>query len=177
MINMILGRFEPIEKRAMPTIILFGLIMLAVRVLLATPFWKSGLTRWDDFPAGYLTKLSFSTNYLFANEFKLHFFWGEMAIPFPEIVGYLTGVAEIALPILIVIGLLTRFGALALLAMSVVIQLVFPDGLINSVDPMNSHALWMAYAVLIVIFGPGMFSLDQVLRKLGIGGAHTASTG
>lgn len=175
MIAMILGRFDPVEKRSMPTMLVFGLIMLAVRILLATPFWKSGLTRWDDFPSGYLTKLSFSTKYLFVNEFKLHFFWGEMAIPFPEIVGYLTAVAEIALPVVIIIGLLTRFGGLALLGMAVVIQLVYPEALFNTVDPMNSHALWMAYAVVIVIFGPGMFSLDYVLRKMGIGRSSAAA--
>lgn len=176
MFDLILGRFKPIESKALPTILVFSVAMLVVRILLATPFWRSGLTRWDDFPAGYLTKLSFSTGYLFEHEFKLHFFWGEMAIPFPHLVGYLTAVAEIALPVLIVIGLLTRFGALALLAMSIVIQLVFPDGLINMVDPMNSHALWMAYAVLIVIFGPGMFSLDHVLRRFGLKRGEVATS-
>jgi putative oxidoreductase len=52
----------------------FGLFPISVkrlvlRVTLALPFWKSGLTKWD----GWLT-LSFGAKTLFADEFKLHVF-------------------------------------------------------------------------------------------------------
>lgn len=54
------------------TIGLFGLFpmsltMLVLRLTLALPFWKSGLTKWD----GWFT-LSFGAQALFTDEFKLH---------------------------------------------------------------------------------------------------------
>ena len=168
MLDLVLGKFRPAESRPLPLFLTFSVVMLVLRLLLAQPFWRSGLTRWVDFPAGYLTKLASSTKLIFANEFKLHFFWGEMPIPFPEVVGYMTAAFEILLPIIIVLGLLTRLGALGLLAMTCVIQLVYPDALINTYDPMNSHLLWMAYAVVIIVCGPGLFSVEGLLRRFAL---------
>lgn len=161
MLDLAFGRFKPIENRAMPAIIAFGLVMLAARVLLAMPFWASGQTRWVSFP----TRISSTTTYLFQNEFMLHFGLFDMPIPFPLFVAHVTALAEIILPVLIILGLLTRLGGLALFAMSVVIELVFPDAFINFSDPMNSHALWMAYGLAIAWFGPGPFSLDWLVRR------------
>ena len=53
---------------------LFGLFplsltMLVLRVTLALPFWKSGLTKWDGW-----FNLSFGAKALFTDEFKLHLF-------------------------------------------------------------------------------------------------------
>jgi len=169
MLDLLLGKFKPVEGRPVAEVVVFSVVMLILRLLLAQPFWRSGLTRWVPFPSGYLTNLASSTKIIFANEFRLHFFWGEVPIPFPEVVAYMTATFEILLPIVIVLGLLTRLGALGLLGMACVIQLVFPDGLINTYDPMNSHLLWMAYAVLIVIFGPGTFSADWLVRRFGLG--------
>jgi putative oxidoreductase len=127
-----------------------------MRVALALPFFRSGLTRWDSFLA-----LSPSANYLFAEEFKLHIFGGEYSIPSPDIVAYMTGLAEITLPILLILGLATRFSALGLLAMTGVIQLVVPDGWINF------HLYWAALAVGILAMGPGFLSVDrQIIARM-----------
>lgn len=166
MLDFILGRYRPIEGKTMPQVLIFGAVMLVLRVLLAMPFWASAQTRWVDLPSGFLTNLSSSTTYLFKNLFELHFFWGTMKIPFPEFTAYMTGVGEVILPILVVAGLFTRLGALGLLAMTCVIQLVFPEALINLSDPMNSHLFWMILAALIAYFGPGIFAIDTVLRKV-----------
>ncbi len=122
------------------------------RVALALPFFRSGLTRWDDFLV-----LSPSARYLFEEEFKLHIFGGEYAIPFPDIVAFITGMAEIGLPILLVLGFATRLSALGVLLMTAVIQLVVPDGWINF------HLYWAALAVSIIAMGPGPLSLDRQL--------------
>lgn len=122
------------------------------RIALALPFFRSGLTRWDDF-----LQLAPSANYLFEEEFKLHIFGGEYAIPFPDVVAFATGMAEITLPILLVLGFATRLSALGLLAMTGVIQLVVPDGWINF------HLYWAALAVSIIAMGPGPLSLDRQL--------------
>lgn len=89
-----------------------------LRIALAVPFFRSGLTRWDGF-----LSLSPSAGYLFAEEFKLHLFGGAYAFPAPLVVAHLVGRAEIVLPILLVFGLATRFTALGLLIMTGVIQL------------------------------------------------------
>jgi hypothetical protein len=52
------------------------LAQLALRVALAVPFFRSGLTKWDSFG-----KLSDSAVYLFREEFKLHIFGSEIAYP------------------------------------------------------------------------------------------------
>ena len=161
MLSLIFGRFNPIERRSVPAILGFGVVMLVIRLLLAQPFWASGQTRWVSFP----TKIASSTTYLFENLFVLHFGFFEMPIPFPEVTAHVTALAEIILPVLLIVGILSRFAGLALFGMSVVIQLVFPEAFINFADPMNSHALWMGYGLLIAWFGPGVFSLDALARR------------
>ena len=125
------------------------------RIALALPFFRSGLTRWDDFP-----KLTDATIYLFEEEFKLHIFGGEYSIPIPDFVAFMTGMAEIVLPILLILGFATRLSALGLLTMTFVIQLVVPDGWINF------HLYWAALALSIIAMGPGSLSLDHVIRKV-----------
>jgi putative oxidoreductase len=121
-----------------------------LRIALAVPFFRSGLTRWDGF-----LSLSPSAAYLFEEEFKLHIFGQEYGFPAPDLVAYITSIAEIALPILLVLGLATRFAALALLVMTGVIQLVVPDGW------PTFHLPWAAMAIAIITLGAGPLSLDR----------------
>jgi putative oxidoreductase len=129
-----------------------ALPLAVLRIALAVPFWKSGLTKWDGF-----LQLSGGAQYLFMDEFKLHVFGQQYPYPFPLASAYAAGVAEIVLPILLVAGLLTRFAAVGILAMTVVIQLTVPEGWANF------HLPWAAMALAIATFGPGRLSLDHVL--------------
>ncbi|MEI9887611.1 MAG: DoxX family protein [Rhizomicrobium sp.] len=126
-----------------------------LRIALALPFFRSGLTRWDGFPS-----LSAGTLYLFENEFKLHVFGGAYDFPAPDTLAFLVAVAEIVLPVLLVLGLSTRFAALGLLIMTGVIQLVFPDGWANF------HLYWASLAVAIIALGPGSLSIDRLIALL-----------
>jgi putative oxidoreductase len=126
-----------------------------LRIALAVPFFKSGLTKWDGF-----LSLSPAAAYLFEDEFKLHIFGQVYDFPIPTAVAFLDGVAEIVLPVLLVIGLATRFSALALLVMTGVIQLVVPEGWANF------HLPWAALAIAIVALGPGKLSLDHLAVSL-----------
>ncbi len=123
-----------------------------LRVALAIPFFKSGLTRWDGF-----LSLSPSTAFLFENMFKLHILGAEYPFPAPIAIAHLVGIAEITLPILLILGLGTRFVALGLLIMTGVIQLVVPDGW------QNFHLPWAAIALAIIALGPGRFSIDSAV--------------
>lgn len=126
-----------------------------LRVALAVPFFKSGLTKWDGF-----LSLSPAAVFLFEDEFKLHIFGQSYDIPLPTAVAFLDGVAEIILPMLLVVGLATRFSALGLLIMTGVIQLVVPEGWANF------HLPWAALAVAIIALGPGTLSLDHLIDTL-----------
>jgi putative oxidoreductase len=136
---------------------LFGLFpmsltMVVLRVTLALPFWRSGLTKWD----GWFT-LSFGAKALFADEFKLHIFGAEYPYPAPELMACASAVGEVALPVLLLLGLGTRYAALGLLGMTAVIQLTVPDGW------MNFHLPWASMELAILTFGPGKIALDYLL--------------
>lgn len=126
-----------------------------LRIALAVPFFKSGLTKWDGF-----LSLSPAAEFLFEDEFKLHIFGEAYDFPLPTTFAYLDSIAEIVLPVLLVIGLATRFSALALLIMTGVIQLVVPEGWANF------HLPWAGLALALIALGPGPLSLDHLLEKL-----------
>jgi putative oxidoreductase len=130
-----------------------SLPLLALRVALAVPFYKSGLTKWDGF-----LQLSGGAEFLFGSEFKLHIFGSQYPYPFPLAAAYGAGIAEIVLPIFLVAGLFTRFAALALLFMTAIIQITVPEGWANF------HLPWAAMALTLVVFGGGRMGLDGVLR-------------
>lgn len=129
--------------------------LILLRVALAVPFYRSGLTKWDGF-----LQLSNGAKFLFADEFRLHVFGSQIPYPFPLAAATAAGIAEIVLPILLVLGLFTRFAALGLLAMTAVIQLTVPEGWANF------HLPWAAMALALVVFGPGRLSLDAQVRPL-----------
>ncbi|MBD0414899.1 DoxX family protein [Oryzicola mucosus] len=131
-----------------------ALPLAALRVALAVPFFKSGLTKWD----GFLT-LSNGARYLFTQEFQLHIFGGLYPFPAPILMATLSGIGEIVLPILLVLGLGTRFAALGILAMTAIIQLTVPEGWANF------HLPWAAMALTLVVYGGGWLSLDRLLHR------------
>jgi putative oxidoreductase len=153
-IALILGRFKPIEDRPLIYGLVFSAIMLAIRLWIAMPFWASGQTKWLLFPF----ELTASVKFLFANEFMLHLPGGPYPMPFPVVMAWLSGVGEIVLPVLLVLGVLTRPAALGILAMTLVIQTTIPDG-------WPVHIQWAIAGLLILVFGPGLFSADWLARR------------
>jgi putative oxidoreductase len=131
-----------------------ALPLLALRVALAVPFFKSGLTKWDGF-----LQLSGGARYLFTEEFRLHILGQQFPYPFPLTMAALAGIGEIVLPVLLVLGLGTRFAALGLLLMTAVIQLTVPEGWANF------HLPWAAMALALIVFGGGAASLDRVFYR------------
>jgi putative oxidoreductase len=125
---------------------------LMLRVALALPFFKSGLTKWDGF-----LSLSPTANYLFEEEFKLHLFGKLYDLPAPDVLAFASGTAEIVFPTLLVFGLATRLSALGLLGMTAVIQFIVPDGWANF------HLPWATMAIALIAIGPGRLSLDHWL--------------
>lgn len=146
LINAIIGIFRAIPQ---------SLILLLVRfaVFFSTAFYASGMKKFD----GFLHLAEF-TPFLFEEEFKLHIFGSVYDMPFPTVTAFLAGLGEVALSIAILIGLATRFSALGLIAMTCVMQLVFPDA-------WKLHMGWATYFFVLLSFGPGKISLDALVER------------
>lgn len=122
------------------------LIALIARLSIAAVFWQSGQTKVDGW------KLTDSAIYLFENEYRL-------PIIDPWYAAHLAALAEHVFPVLLVIGLASRLSALALLAMTLVIQVfVYPDA-------WPTHGTWAACLLFIVARGPGVISLDGAIGR------------
>lgn len=127
------------------------LTLLALRVALAVPFWKSGMLKWSGFLSLNETAVT-----LFSDEFRLHLPGGPYPFPAPTVTAFLAGTGEVLLPVLLVTGFGTRFAAAGLLLMTLVVQLTVPDG-------WPVHLTWAAMALAIMSAGPGPVSLDHWL--------------
>tara|TARA_R110001599_G_scaffold351965_1_gene585322 strand:+ start:10867 stop:11328 length:462 start_codon:yes stop_codon:yes gene_type:complete len=128
------------------------------RFSIAAVFWKSGQTKVEGLAIDFINgefqfgwpHLSFSANYLFSDEYNLPL------IP-PEWAAVSAASAEHIFPILILLGLATRFSALALLVMTLTIQVfVYPDAY-------PTHGVWAAVLLYLMAKGPGKWSLDHWL--------------
>ena len=124
-----------------------------MRFALAVPFWRSGILKWSGF--GQLNDTAVD---LFTSEFMLHLPGGPYAYPAPAAMAFITGTFELLFPVLLVIGLATRLSALGLLIMTVVVELTVPDG-------WPIHITWAAMAVAVMARGPGVISLDHLIKR------------
>jgi putative oxidoreductase len=121
-----------------------SLVALAARIFPAAVFWQSGQTKLDGW------RVSENAVYLFREEYKL-------PVIDPAVAAHLAALAEHALPILMVVGLATRFAALALLLMTLVIQIfVYPGA-------WPTHGTWIACFLMLIARGPGTWSLDHLI--------------
>ncbi len=135
-----------------------GFIAIVARFSIAAVFWKSGQTKVQNFTLDFVAgefklgipKLSDSAIELFKEEYKM---------PFPELMAPLAAFAEHLFPFLILIGLATRFSALALLIMTLVIQIfVYPGAY-------ALHGTWMAILLYLMARGAGVLSVDHLISK------------
>ena len=122
------------------------LLALVNRIAIAAIFFYSGRTKVE----GFLT-ITEGTYELFRSEYKLPLMPPELAAP-------LATYAEHLFPLLLLLGLFTRLSALALLGMTLTIQLfVYPDA-------WPTHLSWAALLLYLVGRGGGVLSLDRGLR-------------
>ncbi|PKO86676.1 MAG: hypothetical protein CVU18_13700 [Betaproteobacteria bacterium HGW-Betaproteobacteria-12] len=156
---------SPIARLIGQLIALFGripdsLIALIGRFSIAAIFWKSGQTKIEGFALDIVAgefqfgwpQLSDSALELFRSEYQLPLLPPELAAP-------MAAFAEHAFPALILIGLATRFSSLALLIMTLTIQLfVYPDAY-------PTHGVWAAVLLVLIARGPGQFSVDHWLAR------------
>ena len=138
----------------------YSAIALLARFSIAAVFWTSAQTKVQGLVINLVDgqvqlgwpRLSDSAVALFRDEYKLPL------LP-PELAAVLAASAEHGLALLLLLGLATRLSALGLLGMTLVIQLLVYPG------AYATHGTWAALLLLLVARGPGVLSLDQLLRR------------
>jgi putative oxidoreductase len=123
-----------------------NLLLVVARLGIAAVFFMSGRTKVE----GLLT-LRDSTYELFRSEY---------ALPFMDSVAaaHVATYSEHVFPILLVLGLFTRPAALALLGMTLVIEIfVYPEA-------WPTHLSWAGLLLPLIAQGAGAWSLDHLFR-------------
>lgn len=116
-------------------------ILLWVRVFVALVFWKSGMVKFSNLD---------STILLFEYEYEVPFLS-------PVFAAYSATFFEIVCSALLIVGLGSRIAALLLIVMTLVIQF--------SVVQNPEHFYWLALLSVVVASGPGLLSLDAIVKK------------
>lgn len=137
-----------------------SLIAFIARFSIAAVFWKSGQTKVEGLAIDLIDgtvqlgwpRLADSTIPLFQSEYHL-------PLLSPEIAAHMAAFAEHFFPVLILIGFATRFSALALLGMTLVIEVfVYPDAY-------PTHGTWAAVLLYLMATGPGKLSIDHMIAR------------
>jgi len=137
-----------------------SLVALVARFSIAAVFWNSGQTKVEGLVLNFIDgefvlgwpRLSGSAVALFQDEYKLPLLAPALAAP-------MAAIAEHVFPLLILLGLGTRFAALALLGMTLVIQIfVYPGAY-------ATHGTWAAVLLYLMVHGPGVLSVDHWLAR------------
>jgi putative oxidoreductase len=120
------------------------LLLLVARLGIAAVFFASGRTKVE----GLLTIVP-STYALFADEYRV-------PLLSPHVAAHVATYSEHLFPILLTLGLFTRVSALALLGMTLVIEVfVYPDA-------WPTHLSWAAILLPLIAKGGGSVSLDHL---------------
>jgi putative oxidoreductase len=119
---------------------------LAVRIGVATVFFKSGLSKLASWS---------STLSLFENEY---------AVPLlpPELAAYLGTGVELAFPVLLALGLGSRFAAFVLFVFNIVAVVSYPD---LGAAGLKEHQTWGLLLLVTLLHGPGALSLDRLIGR------------
>ncbi|OWY07684.1 DoxX family protein [Thioclava sp. F42-5] len=132
-------RFSDLAQRLPEEIVLIG-----ARLFPAMVFWMSGRTKVEGF------MIKDSTFTLFQYEYDLPLIPHQWA-------AVLATFSEHFFPLLLILGLGSRLAALALLAMTLVIQFfVYPSAWVT-------HGLWAIALLTVLMKGPGRLSFDKLL--------------
>lgn len=120
--------------------------VLAVRLYVASVFFKSGLTKIASMDTTIL---------LFTHEYQV-------PLLSPTLAAYLGTAAELILPVMLALGLGGRLAAAALFVFNVVAVISYPD--LNEVGIMQ-HQYWGVLLLIPLLYGPGKLSIDSLICR------------
>lgn len=155
LIACLIRRFISVVQRIPNTLLAF-----VARFSIAAVFWKSGETKIQGFAIDIVNR-EFTLGWPRLSDSVVDLFRDEYHLPLvpPEIAATLAATAEHLFPVLILLGLATRLSALALLGMTMTIQLfVYPDAY-------PTHGTWAAVLLYLMVHGPGKLSLDHWIAR------------
>lgn len=122
------------------------LLDLALRLYVASVFFKSGLTKLQSWE---------STLSLFENEY---------AVPLlpSDVAAYLGTFTELSVPLLLAAGIGGRAAAAVLFVFNIVAAISYPD---LSPAGLVQHQMWGAMLLVTLVHGPGKLSIDHFIRR------------
>jgi putative oxidoreductase len=127
-----------------------ALLGLALRIFVGWQFLKAGLVKINDWQG------------------TLSLFREEYTVPIlpPEVAALAGAGGELFLPILLFVGLFSRPAALGLFAVNAMAVISYP-ALFTFDCPaaINDHKYWGIILLVLVFFGPGKLTLDNLLKK------------
>jgi len=123
--------------------VVYGLMLLGLRFWIGLVFWKSALTKIENWD---------TTLFLFEEEYQVPILSAELA-------AFLGTSVELIAPLLLFMGLGTRLAVVPLLVMAAVIQF--------SYQMHHDHLLWALALFALMIQGAGLFSWDFFIRTRG----------
>ena len=146
-------------------VIPYALVALGLRFVMARVFFLSGQSKIDgpvipitlfgrdaEFTVVLPAGIKGSTFQMFETQYA--------GLPFlPTVAAYVFTYAEFVLPICLVIGFATRLSALALLVMTVLIQVYVAPGAL-----WTTHVYWISILAVLMSVGPGAISADRLIR-------------
>ena len=135
-----------------------SLVALLARIGIGMTFWQSGQTKVEGFAVDPIAG-QWQLGWPHLAPGAVDLFRDEYALPLlpPEFAALSAATAEHVFGLLILLGLATRVSALALLGMTLVIEVfVYPLAY-------PTHALWAAALLLLASRGAGVISLDHLL--------------
>jgi putative oxidoreductase len=140
----------------------YSVIAVLARFAIAAVFWNSGQTKVQGLAVNFLTG-EFHLGWPALSDSAVALFRDEYRVPLlpPEWAAVLAATAEHVFPIMLLAGLATRCSALALLAMTLVIQVFVYSG------AYATHGTWAAVLLLLAARGAGVLSLDHWLASRG----------
>jgi putative oxidoreductase len=146
-------------------IVPYALVALGLRFVLARVFFVSGQSKIDG-PAIPVTLFGRDAEFIIVlpagiKDSTFQMFETQYAnLPIsPTIAAYVFTYAEFVLPICLVLGFATRLSALALVVITVLIQVYVAPGALWTV-----HVYWFAILAVLMSVGPGAISVDRLIR-------------
>lgn len=121
-----------------------SLIDLAIRLHVANVFFKSGLTKIQDWD---------KTLFLFEEMYRV-------PLLSPPVAAFLGTFGELVFPVLLALGLATRFSALALSVVNIVAVIAFWHVLSENAAALSHHFYWGFLLLATLFHGPGKLALD-----------------
>jgi putative oxidoreductase len=126
-----------------------SLLLLGVRFWVAWDFFKSGLLKVENWD---------STLFLFREEYRVPVLPSDVA----AVVGTF---GELAFPVLLFAGLTSRLAAIGLSTVNIMAVVSYAHVLLSEgfEGAIAQHYLWGFALVVVIVFGPGKLSADQLL--------------